>query len=174
MKVAVGSTNPTKITAVKNVLGSQIELLPLEVPSSVSEQPFGDEETVAGAINRAKACFVKNNIDFAIGLEGGVIETRYGLMIINWGALVDEEGNEYIASGVRALLPNEIANAVRQGKTLGQAMDMYTNRKGVSKKEGAMGVITNGRINRDEMFSHVVKALVGQFEFEKIINKNRD
>ncbi|MFN7250595.1 MAG: DUF84 family protein [Anaerobacillus sp.] len=167
MRVAVGSTNPTKIAAVKRVLGNNIELLPIEAPSYVSEQPFGDEETVKGALNRARASLAAAEVQFAIGLEGGVAETEYGLMVINWGALVDNSGKEYIASGARTLLPAEVHQEIQNGKTLGEAMDIFTNREGVSKKEGAMGIITNGRINRDEMFAHVVKALVGQYEFNK-------
>jgi inosine/xanthosine triphosphatase len=165
MKVAIGSINPTKIAAVKSVLGSSVEVMPFNVPSSVAEQPFGDEETLKGALNRAKACLETSDAHFAIGLEGGVAEVEQGFLVINWGALVDRNGNEFIASGARAVLPTEIIKELRSGKTLGEAMDVYTKRTGVSKKEGAMGIITNGRINRDEMFAHVVKALVGQFEF---------
>ncbi|MCT8137321.1 DUF84 family protein [Anaerobacillus sp. CMMVII] len=167
MKVAVGSTNPTKVKAVHNVVGDLFEVIPLKVPSDVSEQPFGDQETVTGALNRAKTCLEVCEADFAIGLEGGVAETEYGMLVINWGALVDRDGNEYIASGARAILPDEVASLVRDGRTLGEAMDLYTKRLGVSKLEGAMGIITNSRINRDEMFSHVVKVLIGQYEFHK-------
>jgi inosine/xanthosine triphosphatase len=167
MRVAIGSTNPTKVEAVKRVLGDNIELLQIEAPSFVSEQPFGDEETLKGALNRAKACLETAEVQFAIGLEGGVANTEYGLMVINWGALVDNSGKEYIASGARTVLPGEVDQEIQSGKTLGEAIDIYTRRKGVSKKEGAMGIITNGRINRDEMFAHVVKVLVGQYEFNK-------
>lgn len=167
MKVAVGSTNPTKIEAVRNVLGGLIEIIPIDAPSYVSEQPFGDEETLTGALNRARECLKKADVQFAIGLEGGVTKSDRGLMVINWGALVDLGGNEYIASGARAVLPFEVEKEIQSGKTLGEAMDGFTKRKGVSKKEGAMGIITNGRINRDEMFAHVVKILVGQYEFNK-------
>lgn len=170
MRVAVGSTNPTKVSAVIDVLGDHVEIFSISADSSVSEQPFGDRETIQGASNRAKECMKEGVFDIAIGLEGGVCETEFGLMVINWGALVDNQGNEWVASGARAVLPNEIVNHVRKGKTLGEAMDLYTKRYEVSKKEGAMGIITNGRILRHEMFSHVVKALVGQYEFHK--NKN--
>ncbi|RXI98599.1 DUF84 family protein [Anaerobacillus alkaliphilus] len=170
MRVAIGSKNPTKVAAVEGVLGSSFEIVALDVPSEVSEQPFGDEETIRGAVNRAKACLKSVNVDFAIGLEGGVTETEYGLMVINWGALVDYKGNVFIASGARAVLPGEVSAEINHGKTLGQAMDVYTKRNGVSKKEGAMGIITNGRLNRDEMFAHVIKVLIGQYDFHNAVN----
>lgn len=46
VKVAVGSMNPAKITAVQKVLGNTFELVAIDAPSFVSEQPIGDEETV--------------------------------------------------------------------------------------------------------------------------------
>lgn len=169
MKIAVGSVNPAKIMAVKKILEKNFEVVPVDAPSLVSEQPIGDQETVKGAINRAQTCLEgrEEEFTFAIGLEGGVVDTEYGLMVINWGALVDPQGNVFIASGARAPLPADVAKKVLNGQTLGEAIDAYTKRIGVSKKEGAMGVITNGRINRDEMFSHVVKALIGQYECYK-------
>ncbi len=165
MKVAVGSTNPTKIAAVESVLGNSYQIVAFDAPSEVSEQPIGDQETIRGALNRAKACLTALDVEFAIGLEGGVLKTELGMMVINWGALVDRDGNEYIASGARAILPDGIEAELVSGKTLGQAMDIFTKRNGVSKKEGAMGVITNGRLPRAEMFAHVVKVLIGQYEF---------
>ncbi|OIJ09274.1 hypothetical protein BKP35_17210 [Anaerobacillus arseniciselenatis] len=171
MKIAIGSKNPTKIAAVKNVLGDGYEVISVDAPSLVSEQPFGDEETVNGALNRARACIEADDIDFAIGLEGGVQDSKYGLMVINWGALVDKNGNEFVASGARAPLPGEVALLVLEGNPLGKAIDLYTKRIGVSKKEGAMGIVTNSRINRDEMFTHVVKALVGQYEYKSAVSE---
>eukprot|EP00550_Attheya_septentrionalis_P000618 CAMPEP_0198284268 /NCGR_PEP_ID=MMETSP1449-20131203/3762_1 /TAXON_ID=420275 /ORGANISM="Attheya septentrionalis, Strain CCMP2084" /LENGTH=214 /DNA_ID=CAMNT_0043981263 /DNA_START=164 /DNA_END=806 /DNA_ORIENTATION=+ len=51
------------------------------VPSNVSDQPMGAEETKRGAMNRARAAFAmaKEKPDFAVGMEGGlVMETNLG------------------------------------------------------------------------------------------------
>ena len=54
MNVIVGSTNQVKVTAVKEVLEPiGQEVMGTNVPSGVSNQPFSDAETVAGASNRA-------------------------------------------------------------------------------------------------------------------------
>ena len=54
MKIIIGSNNPAKVAAVKNAFHyQQTEFLSLDIPSGVSEQPFSDEETIKGAINRA-------------------------------------------------------------------------------------------------------------------------
>ncbi len=70
--VIVGSKNPTKIQAVRNVF-PELELSSREVPSKVSAQPFSDEETRIGAVNRAKACAAGSADAIGIGLEGGVM-----------------------------------------------------------------------------------------------------
>ena len=76
--VAVGSNNPVKIQAVKAAFemmfqSASIEISPVNVPSGVSDQPFGDDETKLGARNRAQSAHAAANAcDFAVGLEGGL------------------------------------------------------------------------------------------------------
>ena len=58
LSVAVGSANPVKLAAARAVLawaapGATVESV--TVPSGVPDQPFGDEETITGARNRARA-----------------------------------------------------------------------------------------------------------------------
>lgn len=51
MQVVIGSLNKTKINAVTNVF-SPATVVSTSVPSNVSLQPVGDEETLTGAINQ--------------------------------------------------------------------------------------------------------------------------
>lgn len=167
MKIGIGSKNPAKIRAVEQLKGipPSRTLLAIDAPSGVSQQPFSDDETVAGAINRAEYCVNEKDVDIGIGLEGGVTETSYGLMVCNWGALIARKKEPIIAGGARFLLPKEIAEEVRKGKELGPLMDQFTNKYDVRKREGAVGIFTNGLITRDEMFSHVLNILFGQYQY---------
>lgn len=76
--VVVGSNNPVKIQAVKVAFemmfqSASIKISPVNVPSGVSDQPFGDDETKLGARNRAQSAHATaNTCDFAVGLEGGL------------------------------------------------------------------------------------------------------
>ncbi|CEG28243.1 DUF84 family protein [Bacillus sp. B-jedd] len=169
MKVVIGSKNPAKISAVKDALETEetIEFISLDVPSGVSAQPFSDEEAIAGAINRARAALEEGNGDIGIGLEGGVHATKHGLFLCNWGALVEEGFPPIIAGGARIPLPDEIAGKLLAGRELGPVMDDFTERKNIRKTEGAIGVFTNGKISRAEMFTHVTKLLTGQYEYRK-------
>src|SRR5215467_13542629 len=75
--VVVGSTNPVKIAAVAAVFersGSPARVHGLAVPSGVRDQPEGDAETIRGATQRARTALEASDADFAIGIEGGVVE----------------------------------------------------------------------------------------------------
>lgn len=164
MKIIVGSTNPTKVNAVKDAF-PQDEIMGLEVDSLVSPQPFSDKETMQGAINRAKQCAEYEPGVVGIGLEGGVMYVEGQLFLCNWGALVTKSGKTYIASGARILLPKEIEVGLTNGVELGIIMDRYAKKSGVSKKEGAIGIFTKDLLTRQEMFSQVVTLLKGQWSY---------
>ncbi|MEH7181302.1 DUF84 family protein [Neobacillus vireti] len=167
MKVIIGSNNPAKVAAVKRSFhNQQTEFLSLDIPSGVSEQPFSDEETIKGAINRAVGAMQMGNGDIGIGLEGGVQESAHGLLLCNWGALASKNREPIIAGGARLLLPEEIAGRLRAGEELGPVMVDYAKKENVRKNEGAIGIFTNGLINRSEMFSHITNLLVGQYHYQ--------
>lgn len=173
MKIAIGTKNQAKAQAVKNVCNEfmeNIEFIMLEVPSNVSEQPFGDKETLQGAKNRALNASMDEQVDLSFGLEGGVKELDGQLFICNWGVLHTKSGHQYKAGGAQIPLPEEIACAIRNGEELGPVMDQYTNQVGIRHHEGAVGVFTNGIVKRSDMFEHVVKLLVGQLFKENHID----
>jgi inosine/xanthosine triphosphatase len=166
MKIIIGSKNPAKINAVKNSFSQQeAEFISFDIPSGVKAQPFSDEETIEGAINRAVGGLNQGNGDIGIGLEGGVHETSHGLLLCNWGAIATHNMEPIIAGGARFLLPEEVAARLRMGEELGPVMDDYAKMKNVRKHEGAVGIFTNGMVNRMEMFTHVTRLLAGQYTY---------
>ena len=56
--------------------------------SEVSAQPLSDNETMTGAINRAKNALKSEDAQIGVGLEGGVVKTEHGYFLCNWGAIV--------------------------------------------------------------------------------------
>lgn len=166
--VAIGTENPAKVHAIQDTLIQEpLTFKALEVPSGVSCQPFSDEETRLGAVNRAKAALVEANAELGIGLEGGVYEAENGRMFLcNWGALVDAKGHVWEASGLRIPVPKSVQEQLLKGLELGTIMDRLVEETGVSKREGAVGVFTHHWITRKEMFAHIVKALYGQYVIE--------
>lgn len=168
MRIAIGSKNPAKISAVQQGFKDySCTFIPVAVPSGVSDQPFSDAETIQGAANRAISAAAETGANIGIGLEGGVQQTDQGLFLCNWGALVLIGCKPVIAGGARIPLPEEIAGRLISGEELGPVMDDYARKQNVRKKEGAIGVFTNGKVDRGEMFAHVVKLLVGQYEYRQ-------
>lgn len=164
MNIVIGSKNPAKMAAVKEVFLDDY-VLPVDAPSQVSKQPFSDTETRLGAINRAYNGLETVSGDIGIGLEGGVMYVDNDLYLCNWGSLVTKENNIFTASGARILLPVEIDEELKNGTELGDVMDRYAKRQDIRKKEGAIGIFTNDHISRKEMFVHVIKLLHGQWAY---------
>ena len=163
-KVVVGSLNKVKVEAIKAIFNED-EILSINACSLVSAQPYGDEETILGAINRAKES--KEHGDIGIGLEGGVSETSYGLLVISYGALVDENNNIYIAGGTRIPLPRKVAEGIKKGFELGDLMDQYASKKNVKHDDGAVGILTNHHIKRQAIFEHIANLLMGSMKAQK-------
>ncbi|MBT2569039.1 DUF84 family protein [Planococcus sp. ISL-110] len=164
-RAAIASKNPAKINAVSSVLTNMkwtVDLSDVDAESEVSAQPFSQQETRQGAVNRAKNAL--GEFDFAIGLEGGVYEMEGILYLCNWGALATQDGRLFTAAGAQIPLPAEIAAGLYSGTELGPVMDDYANESGIRNHKGAIGILTNGFVNRGEMFSHVVKLLIGQYQ----------
>nr|WP_188499135.1 DUF84 family protein [Pullulanibacillus pueri] len=168
-KIGVGSSNPAKIKPVERFCASlEMEVFGLEVPSGVSDQPIGDRETLEGAKNRAQAVLNQSDADIGIGLEGGVTTIGDTMYVCNWGALVDREGRCLTASGAGIALPQTIAEGINAGRELGDVIDDYTSQTNVKQGQGTIGILTNGRVTRDEMFYQIIVLLFGQLEYHSL------
>jgi inosine/xanthosine triphosphatase len=170
VNIAIGSNNPAKIKAVETafeMMGYSVTALGMEVPSGVSSQPLSDEETIKGAINRAKTVLTTVSspaaYDYAVGLEGGVVETPFGMFLCNWGAVINKEGMVGIGGGLRIELPSVVAEQIRHGKELGDVMDEWIGGRNIKKKEGAIGILTANHITRQMMFRDVVITAFSRF-----------
>jgi len=160
-EVYVASTNPNKVKGVRNILEPLGYMVyGKSVESGVSNQPKSDEETIQGAINRA---YSLNEGHLRIGLEAGVVMTSGIMYLTNFGALLDEEDNLYVAGGTRIPLPKEIEVLINSGYELKDAMDKYYNEKGINEREGAIGFFTENQVPRHEIFEHITKLLYGQY-----------
>jgi len=166
MRVAVGSSNPVKVGAVRRVFAQafpEAEVVSLEVASRVAEQPVGEAETQRGAVNRAQAVLEAAGADFGVGLEGGVLFAGEECWMIQFGAIVHRDGRSGVGQGVRFLLPPVVGEGVRAGGEVGPLMDGMLGTKDIKKKAGAIGYLTGGLVVREEMYAHVVAAALVRF-----------
>lgn len=156
MKIAVGSTNPVKIEAVKSIvtlLWPNAEIESVGVPTGVGEMPMSDEETIIGARNRARAARQAIGADLGFGLEGGVHQDPVGLVLQGWVVVTDGNGREGVAGAGRLPLPPGIAKRVLAGEELGPVMDDLLGESNVKAKGGAVGALTGGLIPRQQAFA---------------------
>lgn len=166
MKVIIGSHNQSKVKAVKRAFKNYV-VEEIDSPSDVSSQPTTDSETMTGAMNRAKYCHESYPDDFSIGLEGGVMLINEELYLCNWGVLISPNTEVIKASGARIKLPNEFIDDLFAGVELSRLIDNYSNKYNTRESKGAIGIFTEGVIDRSEMFEHVVLLLKGQYEHAK-------
>jgi inosine/xanthosine triphosphatase len=159
-RVAVGSTNPVKVGAARAVLqrlASSAEVVGLAVASGVPDQPWGDEETIRGALARARAARAAHDADVGIGLEGGVVANADGsVRTCAWAAVVGRDGREGLGGSLAMPLPGRVAELVRGGMELGDAMDAVTGSRDVKRGAGAVGILTRGLVTRQEAYEALI------------------
>jgi inosine/xanthosine triphosphatase len=160
MLAVVGSRNPVKIAAARAVLsrvhGERVRVEACPVETGISDQPWGDEETLRGALNRARAALRVDGASLGIGLEGGLVEVDRRLFTCAWCAVAREDGAVGVGGGANLLLPPAVAEAVRAGAELGPAMDAFTGLEDTKHHEGAIGILTAGHLNRQSAYEHVL------------------
>jgi len=158
LTISVGSTNPVKLESTREAFElaqKKVDVIEFDVASDVSDQPMSDREAIEGAKRRAKKSYAKGDFDFGVGLEGSVADTKFGMFLTGWAFLLDKN-DSYLGGGGRLLLPEPIAERVRNGEELGPVMDDVTGRSGVKEGEGAIGVFTNGIITRTKAYRNAL------------------
>ncbi len=165
MKVAVGSTNPVKIEAVKEAFTlafGKVEVISLEVSSGVPDQPFG-AEVVRGAMNRAREALSKSDADFGVGIEGGVIQFYGKYYNLGFVAIVDRNGNVGTGTSGWFECPKGIVEKLKEGKELGSVMDELTGDHDTKRKQGAIGIFTRGLVDRKTLYVHGILMALCRF-----------
>ena len=165
-RIAIGTTNPSKIEAVEQKVRRQwpdVELVPVSVPSGVSDMPMSDGECIQGAKNRGMASLRAAGADLGVGLEGGVMLMPEGMMLVGWVAVVDANGRCGLGSSARIPLPEFIAQRVRNGEELGPVMDTIVNETNTKHRGGASGILSGGLTKRSESFATAVAYALSPF-----------
>lgn len=160
-RVVVGSMNPVKIEAVRAVVvrcAASVVVHGVAVPSGVPDQPWGDAETRAGALARARAALASDPAaDLAVGLEGGVVRDGDGsVRSCAWAAAVDRAGVVSEGGSLAMPLPPTVVALLDQGVELGHAIDRIARTTNVKHGGGAVGVLTRGLISRQGAYEQLV------------------
>lgn len=124
IKILAATTSEQKLAYLHEVLSElklDAEIVSVDVPSSVSEQPITETETKQGSINRARnALKIGPKADFAIGIEVGYHPDSNGeYEIFCCASIVDENGKVWTGESHRVLMPKFHQNLIAAGEYLG-------------------------------------------------------
>ena len=158
MPVSVGSMNQVKVEAVRTVMEriyGSVRVIPAETDSGVPDQPFGDD-TYKGAVNRAKAAIGESVL--SVGIEAGVFEMYGHLYDVQHCAILDKEGKITVGMSSGFRYPDKVAALIRSGMTAGDAMSSVYGSDPRNNKEGAIGILSKGQLDRKALTEQSITA----------------
>ena len=157
LRFKVGSANKAKVAAASDTLKEYPHLCDAEVDgiktdSGVSDQPLSLDETITGAMNRARSAYV--DCDYSVGLESGLMavpQAKSGYLDVCVAVIYD--GREFhlgISSAWEFKDKQIIKSMVDDGLDMSQAIQKagMTSNPDIGSEEGAIGIVTKGRIDR--------------------------
>lgn len=164
MKITVGSSNQTKVQAVAEAvhecaLFKDADVVGVDVQIEQFGHPIGIEAVVTGAMDRAKQAF--KNSDLSFGIEGGLMampHSKTGYIEVAVCAIYD--GVQFhlgTSSGYE--WPKAVTDMiVHGGKDGSQAMREVglTTHEKIGVAEGAVSILTKGKVNRTEFNKQAV------------------
>jgi inosine/xanthosine triphosphatase len=162
IRLVVASRNPVKVEAARLGFadlfgeGALADVQGIEAPSGVPDQPMGEAETLAGALNRARyARQAQPEADYWVGIEGGVARGEMGLEVFAWIAVLGQ-GRESRARTASFFLPPAIAAHIDAGMELGEADDLVFGKRDSKRQGGSVGLLTQGAITRTAYYRMAV------------------
>jgi inosine/xanthosine triphosphatase len=164
MKVAVGTTNPNKVDAVREVFSSYFdaEVVSVEVPSSVTNQPMDEDTIIEGCINRAQAARKAAKADVGVGIEAGVRPAERaisGYVAVTWCAIADGE-SVFLGSGPQFEWPRKFIDEIKGGRELKHVAEGFSGEKGIGAKGGLISAVTRGKVVRKDLNTWAVRSAI--------------
>jgi len=166
MKVAVGSTNPVKVSSTKQAFqavwpNEKWTIEGVSVKSGVPDQPMSDEQSIKGATNRAKRALKTLRADFGVGLEGGIQKIGKNYFDCGWVVVVNKTGAIGVGSSAKVIVPVKMMKHIKRGVELGIACDIVFKSKNSKQENGHFGLMTKNIITRTSGYKDgIVMALV--------------
>ncbi len=159
--LVLASTNAAKRRAVvqawERLFGQTPRVLTVAVrgPEGL---PVGEANLQAWAARRvamAQAHFPQ--ADFWLAIEGGIRPYQAAWWMTAWVLVQDRRGRRHGAWAAAFPLPQALTRRLRQGQTLAQAVaEVYTERARERQRLGLIGVLTGGRLTRQNLYVHPV------------------
>ena len=176
--MAVGSTNPVKIEAVKTCFNNFFDNVSIEaVEVETKPQPIGIDETIRGAVKRGLEALKKTGADLGVGIEAGLIKLEHtitGYINQHICAIIDKQGHITIGLSMGFEFPPEVVEKILSGraKEAEEAMEEISGIKGIGSKTGAIGYLTKEKITRKDLcIQAIISALIPRINPQLYQNK---
>ncbi|MEI6843228.1 MAG: inosine/xanthosine triphosphatase [bacterium] len=168
MKIAIGTTSELKVRALKSAMGRlsiDAEVIQIKTDSKVSSQPFGYEEMIIGATNRATQCKNEINSDISIAVESGLVEIGENYFDIACVCAISKDGNKSFAYSAGYLVPEWMIKEIKED---GTELGFITQRLSGDSDKDPLKYFSGSIIKREELLSEaIILALI------KLSNENR-
>lgn len=168
MLVAIGSLNPVKIAAARAGFTAVwaeplVDVIGVDVPSGVSDQPMDNAETIRGARTRATCALSETRADYGVGIESGLEQIEGIWFSTGWVAIIDAHGREGLSSSLVRPVPVPSMELVLAGKELGHANDQVFGKSNSKQGTGLIGLLTNDLLTREGVFRDAVISALARY-----------
>ena len=173
IKINVGSKNPTKIEAVREVLDgynffNPFEINSFDVSSGISEQPIGIDSIVFGSRNRAKNSFL--NCDYSVGLESGLFRHYLDSFLDICSCSIYDGKNFYSGFSEAFEIPKNIVKLIlEENFDLSQATKKagFTQSEKIGNENGIINILSGGRFVRGDQIKRSLQMALIPLENSK-------
>lgn len=165
MKIVLGTTSELKIRAAKEafkILDISPEIIAVKSESGVPNQPFGMEQILTGAKNRAGNALKAQEAEFAIGIENGIIKIDQMNKWMDTLAVVVilEDGKASSAIGLAYPIPGWVVDEIkRESSELGHVVQKLNP----ALEKDPINYFSDGKIKREETITQAIVSAMLEF-----------
>jgi inosine/xanthosine triphosphatase len=159
LRIRVGSSNPVKVEAVRDVLerlfSDELDIVveAVDVGSGVPDEPWEDD-VIEGAGNRASRAI--GDADLGVGIEAGLFKLHGETVDVQYCVIVDKEGRLTWGHGPAFRYPPPVYEGVSKGRTVGEVMGEITGIDDIGRKGGSIHYLTKGLLDRKGLTEQAV------------------
>ncbi|MDQ5969065.1 MAG: inosine/xanthosine triphosphatase [Patescibacteria group bacterium] len=172
MKIAIGTTSELKVRALKSAvvqIDLDAEIIPHKTDSGVSVQPFGYDEIILGATNRAMQCKKDLDCDISLSVESGLVKIGDDYFDIACVCAISKDGNKSFTYSAGYFVPEWMIREIKENKT---ELGFITQRLSGDTDKDPLKYFSNNVIKREELLSQaIILAIVKLFNVDRYIIK---
>ena len=166
----LGSTSVHKREAIEDAcrkLGIKAKIGESSVESKINAQPYGFDETLVGATNRAQQAQAENPRAVAIGIENGIIAIRDKFIDVAVIVVLTPDGKSFVGTSAGVEFPKEAVEIARsRGFKSTTAGSIIAETMGGSSTD-PHATLTNGKVNRKEILTEAIAAALSRALFSQ-------